>query len=579
MDVLGISCFYHDAAAALYSDGQLVAAAEEERFTRHKHDAGFPAAAARYCLRQAGITARELDYVVFYEKPVVKLERILASVVDTFPGSFSLFHAAMRAWLPHKLWVPSIVRGALGYQGPILYGDHHLSHAASAFLVSPFDRAAVLTVDGVGEWTTAALGVGRDTTVDLQQEIRFPHSLGLLYSALTAFLGFEPNEGEYKVMGMAAYGQPTQCEAIRQLIDARPDGSFRLDMDYFAYHRELRALSARFRELFGEPRAPDAPLTPHYADLAASLQRVVEDTLVGMANHAWAQTRLDALCLAGGVALNGLANTRTLRETPFQRLFIQPAAGDAGSAIGAAASVYHGVLGRPREFVMRHAYWGPEWGESDVRAFLDEHAIEYQALSDAELVRQVAALLARDQVVGWYRGRMEFGPRALGARSILASPRSPRMKDLLNEKIKHREPFRPFAPSVLLEEASRYFDLDCPSPFMLLIAPVRPEQRGVIPAVTHEDGTARLQTVTHEDNGLYYELIQEFRRLTGVPVLVNTSFNVRGEPIVCTPAEAYNCFAHTDMDAVALGNCFVTRKTLLAQYPGEPWRATAEVIV
>ena len=579
MNVLGISCFYHDAAAALYRDGALVAAAEEERFTRRKHDSEFPAHAARYCLESAGLTIDQIDRVVFYEKPLRKFGRILVSAANAFPDSFGMFRYAMRVWWSQKLWTTRIIREELGYTGKIVFGDHHLSHAASAFFVSPFERAAILTADGVGEWTTCALWLGEGRTIRPIEEIRFPHSIGLLYSALTGYLGFEVNEGEYKVMGMAAYGRPTQVDGLRRLIDVRADGSFRLDMRYFAFEGQRRALSRRFYDEFGPPRERDAPLDQRYADLAASLQRLTEDTLVAIAHHLWERTRVDDLCMAGGVALNCLANARIARETPFQRVFIQPAAGDAGGALGAAAHVSHSLLDEPRATTMDHAYWGPSWSTTEVRAFLDRNAVPYTVLDDAALARAVATRLAANEVVGWFHGRMEFGPRALGARSILASPIDPQMKDILNERIKHREAFRPFAPAVLTEDAAQYFDLDAPSPFMLLTAQVRPEMRDKIPAVTHEDGTARVQMVDRAVNPLYYDVIAEFKRQTGVAVLVNTSFNVRGEPIVCTPEDAYRCFAATDIDALAIENCIVTHKKALAGPPRTAAAGAGEVIL
>lgn len=559
MYVLGISCFYHDAAACLVRDGTIVAAAEEERFSRRKHDSGFPVHAIRYCLEEAGVGPADVDHLVFYEKPLLKFERILSSYVDTFPTSRDAFVRAMSVWFREKLWTRGLIAKQVPWRGPVWFGEHHLSHAASAFLVSPFEEAAVITADGVGEWTTTSAGVGQGTSLELIREIRYPHSLGLLYSAFTGYLGFEVNEGEYKVMGMAAYGQPRYVDQVRRLIDVAEDGSYQLDMRYFEYHRALRSYGRRFVELFGPPRRPEAELEQRYADIAASVQAVLEDVLVRMATHLRKETGLSKLCLAGGVALNGLANTRILKEAGFDELFIQPAAGDAGGAVGAAAYFYHTVLGNRRCAPMRHAYLGPAFSDEEIASFLARHDIPAVELSDDALVERVADLLALDHVVGWFRGRMEFGPRALGSRSILASPRRPEMKDILNEKIKHRESFRPFAPSVTLEDAPRYFELDCESPYMLHIPKVRPEKRAEIPAVTHTDGTARLQTVSRDVNPVYYDVIRAFERRTGVPVIVNTSFNVRGEPIVCTPQDAYDCFARTDMDELVLGNYLLDR--------------------
>jgi carbamoyltransferase len=570
LNLLGLSCFYHDAAACLYRDGVVVAAAEEERFSRRKHDASFPSAAARYCLEEGGIEPAQLDYVVFYEKPLLKFSRILTATIDTFPRGLTQFAAAMPVWLREKLWIPAIIRERLGYRGELLYCEHHLSHAASAFLLSPFEEAAVLTVDGIGEWASTALGVGHGTRVELVKELHFPHSLGLLYSAFTAWLGFEINEGEYKVMGMAAYGQPRYVDQVRALIRQAEDGSFGLDMRYFGYHHGLKAWSGAFESIFGPPRRFDAALEEQYADVAASIQRVTEEAMVGLAQAAHRLTGGDALCLAGGVGLNVLANRAILRETSFRRLFVPPGAGDSGGAVGAAAYVYHTVLGHPRTGVLENAYLGPGYSDDEVRSFLDEHAIPYRLCSEEELVGAVAAAIARNEIVGWFQGRMEFGPRALGARSILGNPCEPSMKQVLNEKIKHREAFRPFAPSVAAEDARRFFEDVGDSPFMLMVADVHAEARDLVPAITHVDGTARLQTVTARQNPRYYALLRAVERRTGVPMVINTSFNVRGEPIVRTPADAFRCFSHTDMDLLALGSCLVSAdaKRADAPYPG-----------
>jgi carbamoyltransferase len=570
MQILGVSCFYHDAAACVLRDGVILAAAEEERFSRQKHDSGYPGQAIRYCLEMASIVPEELDYVIFYEKPLLKCERILASYGATFPRSRQAFVKAMQVWLSEKLWIEGKLRRELSYSGPILFGEHHLSHAGSAYYVSPFDEAAVVTADGVGEWCTTTIGHGQGVDLALLKEIQYPHSLGLLYSAFTAYLGFEVNEGEYKVMGMAAYGQPRYADEVRRLIRLADDGSFELDLRYFAYHRSLQTLSDDFYRLFGPPRPAEGELDQKYADIAASIQLVTEDAMVAIARHARELTGSKNLCLAGGVALNCVANTRILREAGFERIYVQPAAGDSGGCIGAAGYLYHTVLRQPRTWVMDNAYLGPGYSDDEIRAFLEGAGIAHTRLESPDLVRTVARLLAEGNIVGWFQGRMEFGPRALGSRSILADPRGPDMKDKLNEKIKHREQFRPFAPSVLAEAAPRYFDLDTESPFMLLVASVHPDMRTAIPAVTHADGTARLQTVTHEQNPLYYELIEAFGQLTGTPVLINTSFNVRGEPIVCTPAEAYDCFAHTEIDYLVLGSFLISResKRPLNAYPG-----------
>jgi carbamoyltransferase len=587
MDILGISCFYHDAAACLLRDGCIVAAAEEERFSRRKHDSGFPEHAIRFCLEAAELVPEQLDYVVFYEKPLLKFERIAASYAATFPQARGVFVRAMQAWLGEKLWVRRHIGKRLPYSGPILFGEHHLSHAASAFFPSPYEDAAIVTADGVGEWTSTTIGHGQGFDLELTHEIHYPHSLGLLYSAFTAYLGFEVNEGEYKVMGMAAYGQPRYVDQVRKLIQFAEDGSFHLDMRYFAYHRGLRSISRAFVELFGPPRRAEAELEERYADIAASIQAVTEEAMLCLARRAREASGSRNLCLAGGVALNVLANARVLREAGFENLWVQPAAGDSGGCIGAATHLYHTVLRQGPRHPMETAYLGPAYTLEEIHAFLRENDVSFTALGERDLAPTVARLLADGNVVGWFQGRMEFGPRALGARSILANPTDPAMKDVLNAKIKHREPFRPFAPSVLAEAAGTYFDFDGrtadrDSPFMLLVARVRPEKRHLVPAVTHADGTARVQTVRRTQNPLYYQLIEEFGKQTGVPVLVNTSFNVRGEPIVCTPAEAFNSFSHTDMDYLVLGNALVpaSSKRRIRPYPGASLvHAGAEVVV
>ena len=575
MNILGLSCFYHDAGACLLRDGELVAAAEEERFSRLKHDSSLPLEAASYCLDQAGLDPNDLDHVIFYEKPLLKFERIVAGYAATYPRSRGAFVKAMQAWLGQKLWIRGQIRDGLGYDGEVLFGEHHLSHAASAFFPSPFSDAAVLTADGVGEWATTTLGIGNDIDLELSHEIRYPHSLGMLYSAFTAYLGFEVNEGEYKVMGMAAYGQPTCVDKVRQLIELCEDGSYRLNMRYFSYQHGLRSIDRAFIDLFGPARSSGAELEERFANIAASIQVVTEDAMLGLARRARELSGSENLCLAGGVALNVLANARILRESGFKRLWIQPAAGDAGGCLGAATYLHHTVLRNPRCYRMQTAYLGPSYSDAEIHAFLEEQGVGFSVLEDQAIAPTVARFLADSAVVGWFQGRMEFGPRALGARSILANPTDPTTKDTLNAKIKHREAFRPFAPSTLLEAASTYFDFggplsDVESPFMLLTARVRPHMQHLLPAITHLDGTARVQTVTRAQNPLYYGLIEEFGKLTGVPVLVNTSFNVQGEPIVCTPEEAFNSFAHTDMDYLVMGNALIpaSSKRKLGAYPG-----------
>lgn len=567
--ILGISCFYHDAAAALLRDGVLIAAAEEERFSRKKHDYGFPHRAIDFCLSEAGLTASEVEYAVFYEKPFLKFERLMMSILQTYPRSWKVFREAMITWLHEKLWIKALIREKLRIpEQRILFVEHHLSHAASAFFCSPFEEAAVLTVDGVGEWATATQGVGRGNELRLTAEMRFPHSVGLLYSAFTAFLGFEVNEGEYKVMGMAPYGRPRYVDKVTQLVEIAGDGSIRLDMDYFSFHHSTtRTFSRRFETLFGEPRDSKASegVEPYYADVAASIQAVTEEIVLKMVTHLCRETSQRRLCLAGGVAMNSVANGRILRETPIEELFIHPAPGDSGGAIGAALYAHHVYLGQPRQFIMDHAAWGKGYAETEILAFLDREAIRYRiAVSQDELLDPVVEALMRGQVVGWMQGRFEWGPRALGHRSILADPRRAEMKEIVNRKIKFREPFRPFAPSVLAERAADFFELPnakdvYPARFMQLVVPVRNEAQGLIPATTHVDGTGRLQAVHRHTNSLYYQLIERFGQATGVPVVLNTSFNLRGEPIVASPADAMSTFQRCGIDLLVLGNCLVEK--------------------
>lgn len=592
MHILGLSCYFHDAAAAILRDGELIAAAEEERFSRVKHDFGFPSRAIRFCLEEAGIEGRAVDYVAFFEKPFVKFDRILQTTFAEVPRSAAVFRQAITAWLLDKLWVKNRIRDALGVTDDrILFTEHHQSHAASAFFCSPFDDAAILTVDGVGEWATATTGRGRDRTIDLTHEIHFPHSLGLLYSAFTAFLGFEVNEGEYKVMGMAPYGRPRFVEEVRKLISVSRDGAFALDLRYFDFqHSTTRTYSDEFVKLFGSPRAVETPFfteasgfpsyfgdrpsnyselaaaNQRYADLAASIQAVTEDTLVTMARAACERAGTTRLCTAGGVALNSVANGRILREAGVTELFVQPAAGDSGAALGAALFAHHQVLGHPRRFVMRHAAWGQQHGMDDIRAAARASGFSIEECRDEDgMLDRTADLLAAGKVLGWHQGRFEWGPRALGQRSILADPRRAEMKDIVNVKIKFREPYRPFAPSVLQEAADRYFDTNgasaqYPARFMLLVEPVRPEARATLPATTHVDHSARLQTVEPSASPLYHALIERVGRATGVPVVLNTSFNLRGEPIVNTPREAFATFRRSDLDLLVLDR-FVVAKT------------------
>ena len=592
MHVLGVSCYYHDAAAALLRDGVLIAAAEEERFSRVKHDYGFPKHAIRFCLDQAGIEGKDLDYVAFFEKPFRKFDRILMTTLQTYPQSWKVFRESMISWMIDKLWVGTTLQTELGIsKEKLLFCEHHLSHAASAYLCSPFEESAILTVDGVGEWVTTTYGIGRGNDIRLLKQIEFPHSIGLLYSAFTAFLGFEVNEGEYKVMGMAPYGVPRYVDKVWKLVQQNPDGSFSLDMDYFSFHHSTdQTYSRKFVTLFGEPRpsklqfftrgtgfpkyfgSPPAnynelcDLNQHYADVAASIQRVTEELLLNMANHLHRETGLKRLCIAGGVGLNSVANARILKETPFEQLFVQPAAGDAGGALGAALWAYNSLLGKPRGFTMRHAHWGRSNSDAEIGDFLKRSGIPFQHFEDDdELLDHVVPGLMQGKVVGWSQGRFEWGPWALRNRSILADPRNPEMKDIVNAKIKFREPYRPFAPSVLAESAGKYFDLaraQChhPARYMLYVAPVKESQRSTLPAITHVDGTARLQTVFREQSARYYDLIERFGQATGVPVVLNTSFNLRGEPIVNTPADAFNTFSKSEMDSLVLENFLVEKE-------------------
>jgi carbamoyltransferase len=591
MNILGISCYYHDAAAALLQDGVLVAAAEEERFTRKKHDFDYPINAINFCLETGGIKGQDVDYAVFYEKPFRKFDRILMTVLQTYPQSYKVFRESMITWMIDKLWVGSKIAADLDIpRERILYAEHHMSHAASAYLCSPFDEAAILTVDGVGEWVTGTWGVGKGNNIELKKQMMFPHSLGLLYSAFTAFLGFEVNEGEYKVMGMAPYGQPRYVDKVWKLIRQERDGSFSLDMDYFCFpHSTEKTYNEKFPKLFGEPRPPkmlfftqasgfptyfgDPPanyaelckLNQHYADIAASIQQVTEEVLLGMAQQLHKETGLKKLCIAGGVGLNSVANQRILRETPFEELFVQPSAGDGGGALGAALWADNMLLGHPRRYRMDHAYWGKEYTPAEIQSFLDQNHIPYQRIEDNDrLLDQTVDRLQNGKVIGWFQGRFEWGPRALGNRSILADPRNPNMKDIVNTKIKFREPYRPFAPSVLAECAETYFDLPnamehYPGRYMLYVVPVRPSKHSVLPAITHIDGTGRLQTVFRDSNPRYYQLIERFGQATGVPAVLNTSFNLKGEPIVNTPANAYSTFAKSEMDTLVLGDFLVDK--------------------
>jgi len=593
MHILGISAFYHDSAATLVRDGEVVAAAQEERFTRKKHDAGFPRNAVAYCLSEGGVSLDQVDYVVFYDKPFLKFERLLETYLAFAPSGFSSFRMALPLWVREKLFQKSLLHKKLKQYGPdfdwqkrLLFTEHHVSHAASAFFPSPFEEAAILTMDGVGEWTTSSVAMGKGSRLEILKEIQFPHSLGMLYSAFTYYTGFKVNSGEYKLMGLAPYGQPKYAQLIRDhLVDVKPDGSFRLNLSYFDYCTGLKMTNQKFDALFGGPaRSPKELLTQRHMDLAASVQTVLEEIILRLTRSLAAETGVKNLCLAGGVALNCVANGHVLRDGHFERIWTQPAAGDAGGALGAALAAYHLYKGQPRHVNgcdgMKGAYLGPAFPQADIEGRLRSVGARFTVLDDANLLRTCVDALVDGKALGWFQGHMEFGPRALGGRSILGDARSPAMQSILNLKVKYRESFRPFAPSVLREDVADWFELDEDSPYMLLVADVverrrrlmTPEEqqlfgieklkvpRSEIPAVTHVDYSARIQTVHRETNPRYYALLSCFKARTGCPVIVNTSFNVRGEPIVCTPEDAFRCFMGTEIEALAVGNCFLWKQ-------------------
>jgi len=611
LHLLGISAYYHDSAAALITDGTIVAAAQEERFTRKKHDARFPEHAVASCLEQAGIGVRDLEQIVFYDKPMVKFERLLETYIAYAPRGFRSFVAAMPVWLKEKLYLKTTLKKEfarlagckVGALPPLLFAGHHQSHAASAFYPSPYEKAAVLCLDGVGEWATTTVWLGEGNRLTPRWEIDFPHSLGLLYSAFTYYTGFKVNSGEYKLMGLAPYGEPKFVDLILdKLLDLKPDGTFRLNMDYFNYATGLTMTNARFAALFGAPaRKPESPLSQREMDIARSIQEVTEEVVLRLARTVHRELQTDYLCLAGGVALNCVANGRILREGPFRDIWIQPAAGDAGGAIGAALVAWHDYHGKPRQThsadAMAGSYLGPRFGTAEIRRRLDQAGAVYTELEDAELFAKLAEVLDQEAVVGWFQGRMEFGPRSLGGRSIIGDPRSEKMQSVMNLKIKYRESFRPFAPAVLAEDVSRYFDLDRPSPYMLIVAPVREKlrvpmtaeqqrlfgieklntRRSSLPAITHVDYSARIQTVHRETNPRFHALLSSFRDRTDCSVLVNTSFNVRGEPIVCTPEDAYRCFMRTEMDYLVVENFLMAKADQPAREKDDSWKNEFEL--
>jgi carbamoyltransferase len=572
--ILGISCFYHDSAACLVCGGEIIAAAQEERFTRKKHDFNFPKNAVDYCLKEACISASDLDFVVFYDKPFIKFERILETALTYAPGGITQFIQAIPLWLNKKIWICELIRRNLDYKGKVLFSGHHEAHAASAFYASPFKEAAFLTMDGVGEWETASFGAGRGNELDIQYYLRFPHSLGLLYSAFTYYCGFKVNSGEYKLMGLAPYGRPIYKDLILdKLIDLKDDGSFKIIMKYFGYCNSLRMTNYRFDRLFGAPpRKPETEISQKYMDVAASIQDVTEEIMLKMACHVHRVTGQENLCLAGGVALNCVGNGRILREGPFKNIWIQPASGDAGGALGAALLIWYKYLGNRRIADGRHdsqkgSLLGPSYSDDYIERFLKESNIPHRRLADEAIAGEASDLIAQGKVIGWFEGRAEFGPRALGARSIIGDARQADMRSRMNLKIKYRESFRPFAPAVLREKTDEWFDLDKESPYMLLTAPVKKENKcSPIPAVTHVDYTARVQTVFKEDNPLFYELINQFYQKTGCPVVINTSFNVRGEPLVLTPQDAFKCFMRTGIDYLVMGSFLLDKA---AQEPAE----------
>jgi carbamoyltransferase len=604
MNILGISCFYHDSAACLVRDGEIIAAVQEERFTRKKHDFNFPINSINWCLSQGGIRAQELDFVVFYDKPFIKFERILETSLTYAPSGIRQFIQAMPLWLKHKLWIPELIRKELGYSGKILFTEHHESHAASAFYPSPFKEAAFLTMDGVGEWDTASFGTGKDNDIEIAETLRFPHSLGLLYSTFTYYTGFKVNSGEYKLMGLAPYGEPKYADLIlKELIDLKENGSFRMNMQYFGYCNGLKMTNWRFEKLFGGPaRKPETRITQKEMDIAASIQKVTEEIMLRMARHVYQVTGKDKLCLGGGVALNCVGNGRILREGPFKEIWIQPASGDAGGALGAALLVWYKYLGNQRltdetNDSQKSSFLGPFYSDDEIENFLQKQGAPHKKLPISDIPRIVSDLIIQGKVIGWFQGNLEFGPRALGARSIIGDCRNPQMQSRMNLKIKFRESFRPFAPTVLRDKVADWFELDRESPYMLLVASVKEDKRvatasseaklpgfdklkvkrSLIPAVTHVDYSARIQTIKRPDHPLFYDMIEVFYRQTGCPVIINTSFNVRGEPLVCSPEDAFKCFMRTEMDYLMMGSFLLDKNEQKPLKKDIEWREVFEL--
>ncbi len=570
MYILGISCFYHDSSAALIKDGKVVIAIQEERLTRKKHDTSFPINAIKYCLKSQNVTIEDIDYIGFYEKPFLKLERLLHQHLEKFPFSYKIFLSSLPSWFNEKLKVVKLFRKKLNYRKDILFIEHHMAHAAGSFLPSPFKEAAILSVDGVGEWTTTAYGIGQHNNITLMKEIKFPSSIGLLYSAITTYLGFKANGHEYKVMGLAPYGDMNKktnsyYERLKSIINIKEDGSYRFDMSYFIYHFTNKMPSKKLCALLQGPiRKPESEITQRHKDIAAALQLVTEEIMLKMLNHIYKLTKLDNLVLAGGVGLNSVCNGKILKNTPFKKIWVQPDPGDGGTSIGAALYIYNTLLGNKRNYIMNTAYLGPEFTTEEIKSFLIQNNIKYsQFKSDKELIKRTAELIYKNNVVGWFQGRMEWGPRALGARSILSNPANKNMQEILNVKVKHREKFRPFAPAVCIDDALKYYECDKPIPlptdFMLMVYPTKKKWHKKIPAVTHIDGSGRLQTVRSSQNLLYYNLIKEFGKLSGIPIIINTSFNIRGEPIVCTPYDAYKCMMGTGIDYLIIDKFLIKR--------------------
>ena len=560
MNILGISCFYHDSSAAILQDGKIIAAASEERFNRKKNSSVFPIQAINFCLQKANLTTYDIDYAGFYEKPFLKFYRVLLSHLRSYPFSWKNFIDTMPNWLEERLIMPLVLKRELGYEGKVFFVKHHFSHAASSFLLSPFEEAAIFTADGVGEWAVMSLGVGRGKDIRILKEMHFPDSLGLLYTAITTHLGFEALEGEGKVMGLASFGKPVYIDKFREMVTVNPDGSIRIDQRFFGFNKGFRMYSSKLNKILGPARKPGSDLEQRHYDIAASLRKFTEDVLIKIAQSLYQETKLDNLCLAGGLFLNCVANIKILENTGFKRVFIQPAAGDSGGSLGVAAYIYNSILGNKRSYTMTDAYLGPEFSAAQIKRALLNNGFEFKEIPDAELAKYVAGLIAGNKIIGWFQGRMEIGPRALGHRSILANPCNPEIKEMLNTKVKNRESFRPYAPVVLEEKVNEYFEAKQFSPFMLLAAQVKDEKINVIPGVTHVDNTARVQSLNKEINPKLWQLIKEFETLTGVPVLVNTSFNLRGEPIVCSPDDAISCFKRSRMDCLVLENFVVERK-------------------